>query len=90
MAIQEALNPEEVARRGDAIYEREVTPTVTSEDTGKYVVIDVTSGAWEMDADEIVASDRLREKHPDALEWLVRVGSRYARRFASRHSRTHS
>jgi len=35
---------EELARRGDEIYEREVLPRLTSEDEGKYALIDIESG----------------------------------------------
>ena len=48
---------------------------------GWFVAIDIETGAYEIDANEIVASDRLRLRHPEALIWLRQIGSRYARRF---------
>lgn len=81
--LQSNYSREEYARRGDAIYERAVLPQTTPNDEGKFVVIDIESGAFEMDRDEIAASDRLLARYPDAQVWLVRVGSRYARRFAA-------
>ncbi len=42
----------------------------------------IQTGAYEIDADELVASDRLLARHPDAQIWLTRVGSRYARHFS--------
>lgn len=75
------LSREEIAARGDAIYDRDIRENVTPQDAGKFVVIDALSGAWEMDSDELAASDRLLLRHPDAQAWLVRVGSRYSRRF---------
>lgn len=77
---------EEFARRGDEIYERYVLPHVGADDEGKFVVIDIETGAYEVDGDEIVASDRLLARNPDAQVWLRRVGSRYARRFGPRRS----
>ncbi|MFY9820882.1 MAG: hypothetical protein WAM82_05835 [Thermoanaerobaculia bacterium] len=55
---QRRYSREEVARRGDEIYE--------------------------IDRDEIAASDRLLARHPNAQVWLRQVGSPYARRFGPR------
>ena len=79
---------EDVARRGDEIYEREVLPRLAPEDEGKFVLIDVVTGAYEMDRDEIAASDRLLARHPDAHVWMRQAGSRYARRFGPRFKPT--
>jgi hypothetical protein len=75
---------EEFGRRGDEWYERVVRPRVGSEDMGKFVAIDIESGANEIDADELAASDRLLARCPNAQVWLTRVGYGYARRFGTR------
>ena len=75
---------EEFAIRGDSVYEREIGPQVESGHKGEFVAIDVETGAYEVDADELAASDRLLAQVPDAQIWLRRVGSRYARRFGSK------
>lgn len=72
---------EEVARRGDEIYDRQVLPHLNQEDEGKFALIDVASGDYEVDRDEMAASDRLLARHPDAQVWMRQIGSRYARRF---------
>jgi hypothetical protein len=71
---------EEFARRGDEIYHRAIAPQVGPEDEGKFVVIDIETGAYEIDQDELTASDRLLARRLDAQMWTLRVGSRYARR----------
>ena len=76
---------EEFARRGDEIYDRDIKPHVTAEDDGKFVVIDIETGDYEMDRDELVAHDRLLLRHPDAQVWLRRVGSTYARHLRFRY-----
>jgi hypothetical protein len=82
MAVsQSRYSKDEFARRGDEIYERDIRPHVEANNAGKVVVIDLDTGAYEIDTDELVASDRLLARHPDAQIWLTRVGSRYARRF---------
>lgn len=72
---------EEFARRGDEIYDRHILPQLGPEDQGKVVAIDVQTGDYEVDADEIAAGDRLRARHPEALFWFRRVGSPYLYRF---------
>jgi hypothetical protein len=78
---QPRYSKEEFARRGDEIYEREVRPRIETGDEGKFVVIDIDTGAYEIDEDELAASDRLLARNPNAQLWVTRVGSRYARRF---------
>jgi hypothetical protein len=85
MKPQPHYSKEEFARRGDEIYERDVRPRVEAGDEGKFVVIDIDTGAYEIDADELVASDRLCARNADAQLWVTRVGSRYARRFGRRN-----
>lgn len=75
---------DEVARRGDELYEREVRPNLKAGDEGKFVVIDIETGAYEIDSNELTAADRLLASHPDAEVWLRRVGSDYVRRFGPR------
>ena len=75
---------EEYASRGDAIYDRNILPSLEAGNLGKFVAIDIESGDFEIDADELAASDRLLARRPDAQTWLRRVGSRYARRIGSR------
>ena len=82
-ALQPRYSKEEFARRGDQIFEHDIAPHVGEEDPTKFVVIDIESGAYEIDEDELAASDRLLARKPDAQMWLRRVGSRYARKMPS-------
>jgi hypothetical protein len=81
---QPRYGKEEMARRGDEIFEREIRPHVDSGNEDKFVLIDVDSGAYEIDGDERAAANRLRARHPDAQVWIRRVRSPYARRFGMR------
>ena len=78
---QPRYTPEDAARRGEAIYARDIEPTITAADTGRYVAIDLDSEAWEMDADEDGADDRLLARMPDAQIYMTRVGYGYIRHF---------
>ena len=57
---------EEFARRSDGIYDRDIRPRVGPNDEGKFVVIDIETGAYEIDHDELAASDRLLAHRLDA------------------------
>jgi hypothetical protein len=82
---QPRYSKEEFARRGDEIYESEIRPHVEAGNAGKFVAIDIETGVYEIDADELAASDRLLARRPDAQIWLRRIGSRYVRRFGPRY-----
>ncbi len=85
MAVRQPLySKEEFAQRGDSIYETQIRPLVETGNRGKIVAIDIETGAFEVDASEIAACDRLEAHHPDAQIWIVRIGSRYVRRFGGR------
>jgi hypothetical protein len=77
---------EEFARRGEEVYERDILPKLGPEDHGKAVAIEVETGDYEVDKNEVAAGDRLRERHPEALFWFRRVGSPYFYRFGYHRS----
>jgi hypothetical protein len=66
------------------VYESDIRPIVGEANNGKFVAIDIETGAYEIDSDELAASDRLLARVPDAQVWLRRIGSRYVRRFGPR------
>jgi hypothetical protein len=78
---------DEFARRGDSLYENDIRPRLKAEDAGKFAAIDIESGSYEIDTDQLVACDRLRARVPRAQIWMVRVGSRSVHRFGGRDRR---
>jgi hypothetical protein len=68
------FSKEEFAQRGDAVYESQVRPHLGAKDQGKFAAIDIESGNYEVDEDELVAGDKLRARLPEAQIWMVRVG----------------
>jgi hypothetical protein len=64
---------EEFARRGDELVESEVRPNLTAADEDKFVAIDIETGEYELDKNEIKAADRLRKRVPDPQIWLVHI-----------------
>jgi hypothetical protein len=89
MAVrQPRYSKEEFAQRGDALYETVVRAQIEEGDHGKIVAINLETEAFEVDASEIAACDRLEASHPNAQIWIVRIGSRHVRRFGGRTKRT--
>jgi hypothetical protein len=82
---QPRYSKEEFAQIGDQIYETQIRPKIEADNQGKIVAIDIETGDFEIDASEIAACDRLESRHPDAQIWMVRIGSRYVRRFGGRN-----
>jgi hypothetical protein len=85
-AIERRYSKEEFARRGDALVESKVRPNLTPADEDKFVAIDVETGEFELDKDEMKATDRLRKRVRDPQIWLVHVTLGYLHRFAGRSS----
>jgi len=78
-----AYDTEETVRLGREIYEREVRAQVEPAHDGQFVVVDVTTGSWEVDEDDVAASDRALAKNPDAVLYFARVGRPAAYRLGS-------
>jgi hypothetical protein len=87
MALQQRkYTKEETALLGDAIYERDIRAQVEPHRNGEIVAIDVESGAWEIDSDQMTAAHRLEERQPGAIIWVLRAGSRYLTKFGAGRS----
>lgn len=75
---------DEIARLGDAIYERDIRREVEADHHGEVVAIDIDSECWAIGDTLIAARDRLRAEHPDAVNVLFeRVGYRAIDRFGA-------
>jgi hypothetical protein len=76
---------EEVANRGEAIYQERIKPLVDPLHYGKFLVIDVETGDYEIGERIRVASKKLRERRPEAITYGVRVGFLTAHRMGGRN-----
>ena len=61
-----------------AIYQKKIKHLVEPQENGKFIVIDVESGDYEIDEQDVVASSRLRERRPNAVTYGVLIGYRVA------------
>ena len=67
------LSSDEIAGQGQTIYDRDIRDSLDVSDEGKFLVLDVDSGDYELDSDEIAAVKRARKKHRGAVFYILRV-----------------
>ena len=65
---------EEVCDRGQQIYEEQIKRLVEPQENGKFIIIDIESGDYEIDEDELEACDRLEVRRPEAETYMTRIG----------------
>ena len=65
---------EEIARRGEEIYYRDILPQIEAGNEGRVVAIDVNTGEFEMAGTGFESAERLRERVPAAVVFFMRVG----------------
>ena len=76
----------EVAIRGEAIYKREIRDKVEQKHKGKFLVIDIETGEYEMNVDDLVATKCLLAKYPSAVVYGLQIGSPTAYRIGGHFS----
>ena len=77
---------DDFARRGDELVASNVRPNLTAADADKFVAIDIETGEYELDKNEMKAVGRLRKRLPDPQIWLVHVTLGYLHRFGGHGS----
>ena len=65
----------EIVQRGQALYEQQLRALVEARHQGKFLVLDIETGDYEIDADDVSAVQRAKTRHPDAAFYIVRIGS---------------
>ena len=65
---------DEIAARGREIYEKQLRDKLEAGNIGKFLVIDIETGEYEMDEDDLVASKRASRKNPGGARYGMRIG----------------
>jgi len=69
------LTAKEIARRGEAIYQRNLRARLeTEENRGKFLIIDIATGAYEIDREDLAATERLLARNPHTVTYGLRIG----------------
>ena len=66
--------PADLASRGEAIYQGQIRHLVDPQQKGKFAVIDIYSGDYEVHERDADATRNLLKRRPDAMTWAVGVG----------------
>jgi hypothetical protein len=64
----------EIVQRGQVLYDQQIRRQVEASHKGKFLVLDIETGEYEIDADELAALKRAKAKNPDAALYILRVG----------------
>ena len=75
---------EEIARLGNEIYRHDIRDKVMPQYKGKFLVLDIESGDYEMDSDDLSAEEILRERRPQGVLFGLRIGYTSAYTLAGR------
>jgi hypothetical protein len=67
---------EEIATRGRDIYEKQLRQRLEPDNIGKFLVIDIETGDYEVDDDGDAASRRAYKKKPGGARYGMRIGYR--------------
>ncbi len=68
------MSDKEVSRLGQKLYNDQIRPIVEEANKGKFLIIDVVSGDYEIDGDDLTACERLLTRHPYGAVFGVRIG----------------
>jgi hypothetical protein len=80
----------EIVQRGQALYDEHIRAKVEAGHQGKFLAVDIETGEYEIDVDELIALQRAKAKHPEAALYLVRIGSPTAYRLGGQRMVTPS
>jgi len=69
---------DELAEKGEGIYER-IRGEVEEKYRGMFIAIDADSGDYTIAQTPLEAVDKAREKHPESVFYVKRIGYRVAR-----------
>ena len=75
--------PQEVESKGEAIYVRQIRDKLSPKHKGEFLVIDIETGEYEVNADDLVATKRLLTNCPDAVIYGLWIGFPTAYRIGS-------
>ncbi|MBI3910689.1 MAG: hypothetical protein HY320_07125 [Armatimonadetes bacterium] len=81
---QHGYTTEEIGHRGQELYDRVIRPQVEAGNKGKFLVLDIETGDYEIDEDDLAASERLLARRPGGKLYGVRIGYPVAYRIGAR------
>lgn len=83
MSEPSKMSYEEQKRRGEAIYGAQIRHLIAPEDEGKFVLVDVFTGDYEIAERSVEARVKLRNRRPEAVIHTMRRHKTYVGRILS-------
>ena len=68
------INPHEIARKGEEIYQTKFKEKLEKNYFGKFVAIEVDSGEYFVGDTLAAASDKAKKKFPGAVTYIKKIG----------------
>lgn len=65
---------EAIAARGEALYQEKIREKVESTQKGKFLAVDIETGDYAIADEDLIATDRLLSKRPNATVYGLRIG----------------
>lgn len=83
MSERSEMTYEEQKQRGEAIYGSQIRHRIAPEDEGKFVLVDVLTGDYEVAERSVEARVKLRQRRPEAVIHTMRRHKTYVGRIRS-------
>lgn len=68
------LTPDEIADKGQALYEQRLRDQVERTYLGQYLVIDIETGDYEIGSEHLATAKRLRARLPNGSLYGIKIG----------------
>ena len=65
---------DDIVARGKEIYDNQLREKLEPEHRGEFLVIDIETGDYEIDKDDLKASLRAKRRRPDGARYGMRIG----------------
>ncbi len=73
----------EIIQRGQTLYEQQIRAQVETRHAGDFLILEVETGDYEIDVEDVRALQRAKARHPDGAFYIVRIGSPTAYRLGA-------
>ncbi len=77
---------ETVGSKGEELYRQQLRAKVEPQHKGRFLALDIETGDYEIDDDELTSMTSLLEKRPVAVIYSLRIGARSVHRIGFRIS----
>ncbi len=81
---QRRYSKEEMAQRGQELYESGIRQQVEADNEGKIVAIDIETGTFAVADNVLPATKQLFDQYPNAQPWVIRIGHDAVYHFGAR------